>query len=373
MTWWIVLGVAVVVILVLRSFRPKELPKHGAAPSRTLKVVKLVRETPDAVAVHLEDAHGAPIEFLPGQFFSFKFVIDGETLWRNYSLCSMPGEAPLAVAVKRTATGKVSNYINSQLKEGDLIEVRGPSGRFVCEPETAADRHHVLIAGGSGVTPMMSILRSVLENEPLSRVSLIYGNRGEPDIIFRARLAELEAGSKGRLKVVHALSDPPAGWTGLTGVLDAPTLAKALDLAGADAGATVRYYLCGPQPMMEGAHKVLKERGVPEAQILEERFSIPVHTVSVAGAQPVTFVVGGERTTVEVKPSQTILEAGLAQGLNLDHSCTIGVCGTCMVKKRSGKVQMNEGHCLSDAELEQGFVLICCAHPLEPTEVEVDQ
>lgn len=373
MTWWIVLAVAVVVVLVLRSFRPKQLPSHGPAPSRTLKVAKIVRETPDAVSVHLVDANGAPIEFLPGQFFSFKFAIGGETLWRNYSLCSMPGEqGPVAVAVKRTASGKVSNYINRELKEGDLIEARGPSGRFVCEPETAADRHHVLIAGGSGITPMMAILRSVLEHEPLSKVTLIYGNRREEDVIFRARLAELEAASTSRLKVLHALSEPPAGWTGLSGVLDASTLGQALELAGATSGATVRYYLCGPAPMMDGARKLLEARGVPHDLIVEERFSIPVHTVSTAGAQPVTFIRGGERTVVEVRPQQTILEAGLAQGLQLDHSCTIGVCGTCMVKKCAGKVQMNEGHCLSDAELERGYVLICCAHPLEPTEIEVD-
>ena len=371
MTGWIVLAVVVVAILVLRSFRPKALDggKQGAA-SRTLRVAKVTRETPDAVALHLEDPAGAPLPFTAGQFLSLRFALDGETHWRNYSLCTLPGApGPVAVAVKRTATGKVSNHIHANVKEGDLIEVRGPSGRFVCEPEPGMERHHVLIAGGSGITPMMAILHTVLEHEPLSKVTLIYGNRGPDDVIFGARLAELQASANGRLKVLHALAEPGPDWTGLKGMLDRQTLGTALEQAGADKDA--RYYLCGPQPMMDGARELLLGRGVPEGEILEERFSVPVHTVSAAGAQPVTFITRGQRHTVEVPPNQTILEAGLAAGLNLDHSCTIGVCGTCMVKKCAGAVQLNEGHCLSEQEQKEGYVLICCAHPTEPTELEV--
>jgi ferredoxin-NADP reductase len=375
-TWWIVGAVAVVLVLVLRSFRPKELaalasPKHGPAPSRTLKVAKVERVTADAVCLHLEDPSGAPLPFLAGQFLSLKFVLDGETLWRNYSLCTLPGApGPVAVAVKRTATGKVSNHINTAVKEGDLIEVRGPSGRFTCEPEVGQRRHHVLIAGGSGITPMMAILRTVLEHEVMGQVTLIYGNRRLEDVIFREQLEQLQAANPERLQVVHALSEPPAGWTGVSGMLEPATLQKAL--AQAQVPPDARFYLCGPQPMMDGARQLLLDQGIPPGEVLEERFTVPVHTVSAAGAQPVTFIQGGERKVVEVQPSQTILEAALKSGLQLDHSCTIGVCGTCMVKKCSGKVQMNEGHCLSDGEIEAGYVLICCAHPTEPTELEVD-
>ncbi|MBS2032727.1 MAG: ferredoxin--NADP reductase [Deltaproteobacteria bacterium] len=373
MTWWIV-GAVVLAILVLRSFRPKELSaahKHGAAPARTLRVAGVTRETPDAVSLQLEDVTGSPVEFVAGQFLSLKFVLEGETLWRNYSLCSAPGAAgPVAVAVKRTGSGKVSNHINQNVKQGDLIEARGPSGRFTCEPEPALDRLHVLIAGGSGITPMMAIIRAILDGEPLSRIALIYGNRKQEDVIFRAQLEELAKSSKGKLNVVHALQEAPAGWTGLTGVLDPATLGKALELAGAQNDS--RYYLCGPQPMMDGARQLLLDRGVPPGEVLEERFSVPVHTVSANGAQPVTFIQGGEQKVVEVPPNQTILEAALANGLQLDHSCTIGVCGTCILKKRSGAVQMNEGHCLSDGEMAAGYVLVCCAHPTEPTEIEVE-
>ena len=374
MTWWIVLGVVVVLILVLRSFRPKPGAHHGPPPLRTLRVASVTRETDDAVKLELEDPAGGALPFTAGQFLSLKFELDGETLWRNYSLCSLPGAAgPVAVAVKRTATGKVSNHIHANVKAGDLIQVRGPSGRFVCEAEPGLERHHVLIAGGSGITPMMAILQAVLDGEPLSRVTLIYGNRRQADVIFQARLDELASQSHGRLKVVHALAEPPEGWTGISGVLDPSALAKALEATGiSPVDPQVRFYLCGPQPMMDGARAYLLERGAAADAVLEERFTVPVHTVSTAGAQPVTFIHRGQRTVVEVPPNQTILEAGLASGLSLDHSCTIGVCGTCMLKKCSGQVQLNEGHCLSDAEIAQGYVLICSAHPTEPTEFEVE-
>lgn len=374
MVWAVVAAVVVIAILVLRTLRPKQLLSAGAPAVglRTLKVVGVVRETRDAVVLKLEDVTGAPIPFLAGQFLSLKFEVGGEALFRNYSLCTMPGApGPVAVAVKRTKGGKVSNHINDTVKVGDLIEARGPSGRFVCEPEVGQTRHHVLVAGGSGITPMMAIAQTVLVHEPMGKVTLLYGNRAPEDVIFKEELAVLEAAHATRLKVVHVLQQAPAGHQGLTGMLDAETLVKALahaEVKPLDA----RFYLCGPEPMMNAARQALLERNVPPDEILEERFTLATATVSTSGTQPVTFIGGGKRTVVEVRPDQTILEAGLLAKLDLAHSCTIGVCGTCIVKKRAGEVQMNEGHCLSAEEQQKGYVLICCAHPSSPTEIDLD-
>jgi ring-1,2-phenylacetyl-CoA epoxidase subunit PaaE len=374
MVWAVVAAMVVVAILVLRTLRPKQLLPVGAPPVgvRTLKVVGVVRETADAVVLKLEDVAGKPVPFLAGQFLSLKFDVAGEPLFRNYSLCTMPGApGPVAVAVKRTRGGKVSNHINENVKVGDLIEARGPSGRFVCEPEIGQTRHHVLVAGGSGITPMMAIAQTVLVHEPMGRVTLLYGNRRPEDVIFKAELAALEAAHATRLRVVHVLQEPPADHAGLSGMLDARTFAAALSHAGIDTR-DARFYLCGPEPMMNAARQTLLERNVSPDEIFEERFTVAAATVSTAGTQPVTFIGGGKRTLVEVRADQTILEAGLAAKLDLAHSCTIGVCGTCIVKKRAGTVQMNEGHCLSDEEQQKGYVLICCAHPSSPTEIDLD-
>jgi ring-1,2-phenylacetyl-CoA epoxidase subunit PaaE len=259
------------------------------------------------------------------------------------------------------------------VREGDLLEVHGPSGSMTVPPGHEA-RQLVLIAGGSGITPLMSIARTVLAREPASHVSLIYGNRDEASIIFRDALAGLEREHAGRLSVHHVLETPPADWRGGTGRLDRAILAAWLDRRPSALPET-RFFICGPEPMMEEARAELAARGIPQERIREERFTRPQPTAgstpgSAAGPQPLHIQRPGSTRDVLVPAGSTLLEAGLAAGVPLPFSCTVGGCGSCRVRLVSGRVELEEPNCLSAEERAAGYVLACVARPTEPCTIE---
>ena len=196
------------------------LPRKTPNMARPLEVVDVVRETNDAVSIYLTEADGSALEFRPGQFLSVDVVIDGERLRRAYSLASvcLPN-VPRHITVKRIQDGRVSNHLNDTIQVGDQLAVLGPSGNFTVEPRSVNERHFVMVAGGSGITPIMSILETVLRVEAGSRVTLIYGNRGWDDVIFRDRLEALCREFGDRLVVDHVLEHPPEWWTGERGLL----------------------------------------------------------------------------------------------------------------------------------------------------------
>lgn len=372
---------------------------------RSLVVSKIQRETPDAVTIFLRDPAGAALPFSAGQFLTLLISPPGHAgppLRRAYSICTPPLDAAgqpattLAITCKRVAGGVVSSYLNEGLAEGALLPVLGPSGNFTPEPRAERVRHLVLIGGGSGITPLMSIVGSVLQSEPDSQITLLYGNRGLGDVIFYDALARLAAAHPGRLHLRHVLSEPPADWSGGQGLLDRRTLSAELaSLSSLPSQGQVdspgmpplprEYYLCGPAPMMEAARQVLTAAGVPESQIWEERFA-SLHDATGAQAPASREVAlrlelrrlgagaaAASASTAVVKPGETLLEAGLATGAELPFSCAMGGCGACKGKLLSGQVRMPEPNCLTPAERAAGYILPCIAQPCGDVAVAIER
>lgn len=284
------------------------------------------------------------------------------------------------LVAKRVEGGLVSNAIGDRLVEGMSLDVLGPSGSFVWRPKPGLRREIVLIGGGSGITPLMAILYAVLEDEPESDVTLVYGNRSIDEVIFREELDDLEAVHE-RLRVRHVLMTPPEGWAGGSGLLDGAGLARELDaLEAAGEGAEIEereYFLCGPQPMMDAARATLEARGVPEERVHEERF---VRAGSRGGAgqsrptspQPVILRREGREYRFDVPVGDAILDAGLAAGAPMRFSCAMGGCAECRLRLVEGEVGMEEPNCLTSSERDDGYVLTCVGWPLGPVILEAD-
>ncbi len=352
------------------------LPRKSPDMARRLRVVKVVEETKDAISIYVTEADGSEIQFKPGQFLSVDVEVDGKRLRRAYSLASacLPG-VPRHITVKRIQSGRCSNQLNDTVREGDDLRVLGPSGNFTVEPRSVNARHLVMIAGGSGITPIMSIVETILRVERGSRVTLIYGNRGWDDVIFRDRLEALRQESPDRLTVDHVLEHPPEWWTGEQGLLTADVLESRLKALNLKDDGLQRYFLCGPTPMMEAAHEVLATRGIPPNRIAEERFTSPEARLGSRGSEKTELVViakAGREQGVQVEAGQTVLEAALGAGIDMPFSCAMGGCGACRVRLTGGEIQMDEPNCLSRKEREQGYVLTCIGRPLGQCSVEVE-
>jgi len=352
------------------------LPRKTPNMARQLKVVNVVRETDDAVSIYLTEIDGSALEFRPGQFLSVDVTINGERVRRAYSLASacLP-EVPVHITVKRIEGGLVSNHLNDTIRAGDELAVLGPSGNFTVEPRAVNERRMVMVAGGSGITPIMSILETVLRVERGSQVTLIYGNRGWNDVIFRNRLEALCSEFGERLVVDHVLEHPPEWWTGEQGLLGSTVLESRLQALGIEDDGMARYFICGPTPMMEAAHEALQQRGIEPNRIAEERFTSPEARSSKAGSDTTELVVvskAGHDRGIHVEPGQTILEAALAAGIDMPFSCGMGGCGACRVRSMEGELVMEEPNCLSRAEREKGYVLTCVGRPLTESKIEVE-
>jgi len=326
---------------------------------RKVRVAEVIQETPTVRSYVLEalDAD-SPLRFLAGQHLTLLVDIDGVRHRRCYSFSSAPaaGARP-TITVRRAPEGQVSRHLHERLRAGDTLLAAEPAGNFTLATDPEASRLIAFVAGGVGVTPLISLVESLLHDEPASRAILLCGNRSEDEIIFRERIAALEATFAPRLTVRHALDAAPAGWTGIAGMLDGTRVLEALGEARADA-----YYVCGPEAMMQGVCVALEGAGVPDERIRTERFAYATATTTrmPTHAAGVTFAASGRRVTAQ--PGQTILQAGLDAGLDLPYSCTMGGCGACKVKKSGGEVVMSEPNCLGDREREEGYILACCSY-----------
>lgn len=339
-----------------------------------LKVLEVIRETADANTIVFQAPGDGSFSYLPGQYLTLKFDVDGESVRRAYSLCSSPTTDPhLAVTVKQVEGGKVSNFVAAQVKAGDTVEVMPPMGNFKLEVDPGRSHHYVLIGGGSGITPLMSIIKTVLAHEPQSKVTLLYGNRNIDSIIFKSALDAMAAASPDRFRVIYSLDSASGDWAGLTGQFNRQVLLGLLqDVMNMDK-LPKTFWLCGPAGMMAEAEAAMGFLGVPKDQLKKESFAAKLPDPDKAAAPAaagkvddytIKVILDGNEKEVFVKKSATILEAVIDAGMDPPYACQMGVCCTCRAKVSSGKVEMEEDEGLSDTEIDEGYVLTCQSHPL---------
>jgi ring-1,2-phenylacetyl-CoA epoxidase subunit PaaE len=339
-----------------------------------LKVKEVIKETPEAATITFWHPLSEMIKYHAGQFLTVLLTINGEKVRRSYSMSSSPhtDTAP-AVTVKRVPNGLVSNWLIDNVKEGDFLEVLEPMGHFMVQPDTRNARTVVLIGAGSGITPLMAIAKSILKIENESRVVLLYGNRDEENIIFKAQLDALEQHYGERLIVKHSLSQPKGVWEGASGRLNQTQILRLIEgIAGLKA-TQAQYFLCGPEGLMDEAKGALKVLQVPDEQVHKESFATatshhptqePDEDDGSLKTQEVTVLYEGTEYKFAVEPHQTILEAALELDIDLPYSCQAGMCTACMGKCTSGKIHLDEEDGLTKAELAAGYILTCVAHPL---------
>ena len=340
-----------------------------------ITIEKIVEETEDTKSFYLkipDNLQGKYI-FLPGQYITLKAEISGEEVRRAYSICSGMNSGDLAVTVKKVAKGKMSNFLHNTVKSGDNIEVSVPEGKFVIQPEHERSMDYYFVAAGSGITPVMSMIKSILELEAKSTCYLLYGSRNEKDIIFKEEWDNLEKKYKDQLFVRHTLSQPLktkatglAGmlgkkstlWTGSTGRI---TSHKVKEFINDHPKRTKEstYYLCGPGNMIEVAESTLEGLAISKEHIKKEYFSTSTDTVSTGNEAFVTITLDQVTKEVDVHAEETILEAALRHNLDAPYSCTSGACSSCLAKKISGEIEMDAHYALEDDEVTEGFILTC--------------
>lgn len=355
-----------------------------------LSVKEIRSETPDAVTVSFSIPEDIKSEFAfkAGQYLTLKFVINGKEARRAYSMCSSPLESKLSVTVKRVKKGLVSNHIHDKLRVGDSVEVMQPDGRFCANVDPYQRKTYYLFGAGSGITPLMSILKTILEEEPQSIVHLLYGNRNEESIIFFEELEQLQKRYAGQLNVAHTLSQPkrdkPKGlsglfakgtiaWSGLVGRIDGELVNRFLR-ENPSHTREAEYFVCGPGSMINIVEYTLHQHNIDKKHIHIEHFANSTGAEApqgsgVSGAQ-VTAQLNGQMHTVAVPANKTILDALLDQKIDPPYSCTSGACSSCMAKVLKGSVKMDACYALDEEEVNKGFILTCQSHPTS-TEVEI--
>jgi ring-1,2-phenylacetyl-CoA epoxidase subunit PaaE len=333
-----------------------------------VRVADVRRETDECLSVALDIPPELADEFRysPGQYLTFRTVIDGSEVRRSYSICTAPSDDEVRVAVKQVPGGAFSSYVAASVQRGDVLEVMGPEGRFTPAADPKPHRHVVGFAAGSGITPVLGIVRHVLATEPTARVTVVYGNRTASSIVFREQLAGLKDRYLDRMRVVHVLSREGADVPLHTGRIDGPKVRQLL-ASVLDAGDIDEVFICGPQEMSVTVRAALLEAGVDAHRLHVELFGTPTPPPPPpprpgAGAVRAKIVLRGRTSEVEVAPGETVLDAGRRAGLELPWSCTAGVCATCRARVE-GPVDMAVNHSLEPWELDAGYRLTCQSRP----------
>lgn len=340
-----------------------------------LNIKEVRRETKDAVSVlfNVPEELKTNYHFIPGQYINLKLRLDGNEIRRAYSICSAPGSGELRIAIKSLKGGVFSMFANNQLKAGDLVEVGTPEGNFTFEPVADRQKNYAAFTAGSGITPVMSIIHGVLENEPKSTFVLVYGNKSPEETIFHQELHEMQLKHVGRFFVHYVYSQAKVE-NELFGRIERSTVNFVLNNKYKNLEFD-KFYLCGPEEMILKVSDVLKEHNIPEKNIKFELFSSSlapkeVH-ISPGGHTKITIMVDDEETTFEMSQKQTILDAALKQGIDAPYSCQGGICSSCLARISKGTAEMKKNAILTDGEIAQGLILTCQAHPTS-AELHVD-
>jgi ring-1,2-phenylacetyl-CoA epoxidase subunit PaaE len=340
-----------------------------------LKVKEIEKETEEASTLHFWHPLNEVVAYRPGQFLTILLPADDKKIRRSYSMSSSPyTDVSLAITIKRVPGGYASNLLLDTIKVGDTLEVMEPMGAFFPKQSDDQTRQVVFVGAGSGITPLFSIAKSILMVEPESEVFLIYGSRNEESIIFKHKIEALQAKYGERFQVVHTLSQPSEAWEGEKGRLNKSHLLKIVEKLPTLNKAEAEFFLCGPDDMMEEAHRALSILAIPENKIRKESF------LTATAAQPgevtleeeddtlktreITLFYEGAEYKLAVKPHETVLEAALNMDIDLPYSCQAGMCTACLGRCTSGKVHLDEEDALSEAELNEGFILTCVSHPM---------
>ena len=334
----------------------------------TLTIKELKKETPNAVSLVFD----IPLElknefqFKAGQYLNIKKTIAGEELRRAYSICSSPNSGELRIAIKAVDNGTFSVFANTILKEGDTLEVQKPEGKFILETSTSHSKNYLAIAAGSGITPIMAMVKDVLAKEPNSTFTLIYGNKTVSETIFKSEIDKLASTFQKQFNIQYVYSREQQE-NALFGRIDTGNINyivknKFKNLTFNNA------FLCGPEQMIETAKETLLENGFNENTILFELFSTPTSsnesTQTFEGSCQITVLVDDEETSFNMETKTSILTAVLKEGIDAPYSCQGGICSSCLAKVTEGKAVMDKNTILTEEEIKDGFILTCQAHPI---------
>lgn len=342
-----------------------------------LKVKEVRPETADCVSVAFEIPQELQesYRFAPGQYLTFRSNMNGGEIRRSYSICAGPSDNELRVAIKKVDGGKFSTYANDTLKAGDILDVMTPMGKFSPKKTDSATKHYLAFAAGSGITPIMSIMKSVLETEPGSRFTLVYGNRNRNTIIFREQIEALKNLYMERLSVYHIMSRELMDVPLFNGRIDAQ---KCTDFSKTliDIQSVDEAFICGPEDMILSVRQQLVDLGLDSTNIHIELFTSPdqpkethekwvaEHNSDASSMSKVSITLDGITFDMELAYNgDSILDAALKHGADLPYACKGGVCCTCRAKVTEGAVDMEVNYALEKDEVEKGFVLTCQAHP----------
>lgn len=339
-----------------------------------LTVTHIHKTIRDAVVLSLAAPEDADFTFQQGQYLTLRHEFDGEELRRSYSICAGLDDGILQVGIKRVDGGTFSTWANESLQVGDTVEAMPPQGRFHTALKAEAQRHYLGFAGGSGITPVLSILRSVLTREPQSRFTLVYANRAVSTIMFRDELEDLKNTYMGRVNVIHVLEADAQDIDLFTGRVDEEKCAQLfscwIDIASVDTA-----FICGPEPMMLGIAAALRAHGLSDEQIKFELFAsaqtgrakkpaVSTAATQTGGTTSATVTMDGATRSFVMPRDQSLLEAALANSMDAPYACKAGVCSTCRAKVTEGEVEMRTNHAIEDYEVAAGYVLTCQCYPL---------
>ena len=340
-----------------------------------LRIKQIKKETSDCVSIVFDIPEELQQHFFykHGQHLTMRTFINGEEVRRSYSLCSSPLDKEWRVAVKKAESGLFSSFANEKLKQGDILEVMPPLGHFYTEVNPSQKKSYVAFAAGSGITPVLSIIKTVLSTEPQSDFTLMYGNRNRSSIIFREELEALKNKYINRFSIIHVLSREMTDAEINYGRIDASKCKLLFDKKVADIHAD-EFFICGPEEMIFTIKDFLQQQGVDEKKIHFELFTTPETKKPKQKAQKthaddqqkckVTAKLDGVVFDFDVEyDGDSIIDAALFQGIDLPYSCKGGVCGTCKAKLLEGKVEMDAHYSLEDEEIAHGYILACQSHP----------